>query len=63
MTLVRGRTPQPLFSAAAAVIRYKARLYAYMGLVTDDYPRQLFGDREWERESEEPGGELSAAAF
>ena len=30
---------------------------------TDDYPRQLFGDPEWERESEEPGRDLSAAAF
>ncbi len=44
VTLVRGRPPQPLFSAAAAVIRYQARYYAYVSLVTDMYPRRLFGD-------------------
>jgi hypothetical protein len=44
ITLVRGRTPQPIFSAAAAVIRYQARYNAYMSLVTDMYPRRLFGD-------------------
>jgi len=51
-TLVLGRTPQPLFSAAAGVIRYQARYYAYLGLVTDVYPRRLFGDAdsEWATE-------------
>lgn len=52
LTLVLGRTPQPLFSAAAGVIRYQARYYAYLGLVTDVYPRRLFGDAdsEWATE-------------
>jgi hypothetical protein len=45
-TLILGRPPQPLFSVAAAVIRYQARYYAYMGLVTDTYPRKLFGDAD-----------------
>ena len=45
-TLIFGRTPQPLFSAAAAVIRYQARYQAYMSLVTDTYPRRLFGDAD-----------------
>jgi Domain of unknown function (DUF4389) len=44
VTLVLGRPPQSFFSAAAAVIRYQARYSAYMGLVTDTYPRRLFGD-------------------
>jgi hypothetical protein len=46
VTLVRGQVPRPMFSAAAAVTRYQARYYAYMGLVTDEYPRRLFGDRD-----------------
>jgi len=46
VTLVRGRPPQLFFSAAAAVIRYHARYYAYISLVTDIYPRRLFGDGE-----------------
>lgn len=46
VTLVLGRTPQSLFSAAAAVTRYQARYSAYMGLVTDEYPHALFGDDE-----------------
>lgn len=44
VALVLGRTPEPLFSSAAAVIRYQARYYAYIGLVTDTYPRRLLGD-------------------
>jgi hypothetical protein len=44
VTLVLGRMPQPFFSAAAAVIRYQARYSAYIGLVTDTYPRRAFGD-------------------
>jgi hypothetical protein len=45
-TLVLGRTPQSFFGAAAAVIRYQARYYAYIGLVTDDYPHGLF-EPQW----------------
>src|SRR5262249_13202388 len=45
---------QAIFSAAAAVIRYHARLNAYMGLVTDVYPRRLFGDDESVRTPDEP---------
>lgn len=46
VTLVLGRTPQLFFSASAAVIRYQARYYAYLSLVTDAYPRGLF-DAQW----------------
>jgi hypothetical protein len=67
LTLARGRTPQAIFSAAAAVIRYQARLSVYMGLVTDEYPSRLFGDSDSElRVPEGPGREslvlLSAGA-
>lgn len=44
VALVLGRTPQPLFNAAAAVIRYEARYFAYLTMVTDQYPRRVFGD-------------------
>lgn len=43
-TLALGRTPRPLFSVVAAVVRYQARYQAYGVLVTDVYPRRLFGD-------------------
>jgi hypothetical protein len=46
IVLVLGRMPQPLYEAGAAVIRYEARFTAYLLLLTDAYPRQLFGDRE-----------------
>ncbi len=52
VTLILGRTPQTFFSATAATIRYQARYYAYLGLVTDEYPHRLFGDAEWEHMSE-----------
>lgn len=48
VTLVLGRMPQPLFSVAAAVVRYQARYTAYGVLVTDAYPRRLFGDPDFE---------------
>src|SRR5579862_242835 len=44
VTLIGGRMPQDLFSAAAAAIRYQARLSAYYGLLTDVYPQGAFGD-------------------
>jgi hypothetical protein len=52
VTLILGRTPQSFFSATAATIRYQARYYAYLGLVTDEYPHRLFGDADWEHVSE-----------
>lgn len=48
ITLVLGRMPQPFFGAVAAVIRYQARYSAYTSLVTDEYPRRLFGDSDSE---------------
>ncbi len=57
VTLVRGQTPQAMFGAAAAVIRYQARLHAYVSLVTDVYPRRLFGDDEsvWTSDEQDSG--------
>jgi hypothetical protein len=46
ITLVRGRMPQSLFRALAAVHRYQARYTAYISLVTDAYPRGLF-EPQW----------------
>ena len=53
VTLVLGRMPRPFFGAAAAVIRYQARYSAYAFLVTDYYPRRLFGDWESERSEDD----------
>jgi hypothetical protein len=58
VTLIRGQTPQSLFSAAAAVIRYQARLNAYLYLVTDFYPRHLLGDFDTDPAPEADGREL-----
>ncbi|HEX6453503.1 MAG TPA: DUF4389 domain-containing protein [Trebonia sp.] len=43
--LVVGRLPGSLHQAFAAVLRYAARYYGYLYLVTDAYPAGLFGDR------------------
>ena len=45
VTLVAGRTPPSAHLAIAAVLRYQQRTYAYIGLVTAEYPSGLFGDR------------------
>ena len=58
VTLVRGRMPSLLFSAAAAVIRFEARVNTYYSLVTDFYPRRLFGDSESQFVGEVDGREL-----
>lgn len=42
--LVRGRLPYSLHVTFAAVLRYQVRSFAYMALLTDMYPWQLFGD-------------------
>jgi hypothetical protein len=46
IVLVVGRMPRPLYQASAAAIRYETRFSAYLFLLTDAYPRRLFGDRE-----------------
>lgn len=44
ITLVSGSLPPSLHQALAACLRYQTRFYTYFGLVTDAYPRGLFGD-------------------
>lgn len=44
-TLFSGRMPPSAHLATAAVLRYQQRTYAYIGLVTTEYPGGLFGDR------------------
>jgi hypothetical protein len=42
--LILGRTPQPVFEASAAIVRYKMRTFAYFMMLTSAYPKRLFGD-------------------
>ncbi|GAA0316243.1 hypothetical protein GCM10010302_64180 [Streptomyces polychromogenes] len=44
ITLVLGRMPGPVFSAVAAVVRYRMRYQAYTMMLTSAYPKRLFGD-------------------
>jgi hypothetical protein len=45
VVLILGRTPEPLFEATAAILRYTMRLQAYFLMLTPAYPKRLFGDR------------------
>jgi hypothetical protein len=53
IALVTGQLPAALHQAVAAIIRYLARYYGFVFMVTDKYPTGLYGD------SRAPG--LSAA--
>ena len=44
IVLVAGRMPPSLHQAIAAVLRYQARFYSYVALVSAAYPSRLFGD-------------------
>jgi hypothetical protein len=46
VTLVAGQTPTSAYLAGASILRYQLRTWAYMGMLTTDYPRGLFGDRD-----------------
>ena len=46
--LITGRVPQSLFGASAAVVRFLFRVQAYFVLLTDAYPKGLFGDGQQE---------------
>jgi hypothetical protein len=43
-TLIRGSQPPLFYEANAAVIRYAARYYGFMGMVTSTYPAEVRGD-------------------
>ena len=44
VTLATGQLPAPLHLAYAAVVRFAARTYSYLYLLTPAYPGGLFGD-------------------
>lgn len=45
IVLVSGRMPRAPFEALAAVLRYQLRVMAFGMLLTSEYPRGLFGDK------------------
>lgn len=45
ITLITGRMPARLHEAFAAIIRWNARFFGYLLLVTPEYPGGLWGDR------------------
>ncbi len=47
ITLVGGRLPASFHLAYVAVLRYQARYYGYLGMLTAAYPRGLYGDHDW----------------
>ena len=53
IVLITGRMPSSIFEALAVVLRYQVRAYAYFGMLTSEYPRNLFGDAE--AAAHEPG--------
>ena len=44
IVLVSGTMPESLYGAIAAVLRYHARFFGYMLLLSGTYPKGLFGD-------------------
>lgn len=63
VVLTLGRTPEPLFEATAAILRYTMRLQAYFLMLTPAYPKRLFGDRTPAEAppAPEPGGATGTA--
>jgi hypothetical protein len=45
ITLVTGRMPDSIFGASAATIRYQARFYGYVAMLTSVYPGGALGDK------------------
>jgi hypothetical protein len=45
IVLISGRMPPPLYSAYAALLRYQARVNAYVWLLTSEYAWGMLGDR------------------
>lgn len=54
--LIAGALPRSMHQAFAAVLRYTTRYYGYLYLLTDTYPRGLFGDRPGGGAEDLPGG-------
>ena len=46
VTLVNGKMPDAFFGASAAAIRYYARYYGYLYMLTSFYPGDVMGDKD-----------------
>jgi hypothetical protein len=46
IVLAKGRMPGILAQSLAAVLRFEARTYGYTMLLTSEYPKELYGDRD-----------------
>lgn len=44
--LITGRAPESVFNAVSTMLRYQLRFNAWFNLLTDKYPRGLFGDKD-----------------
>ena len=45
IVLITARMPQPVFLAAASLLRFTMRVTAYMYMLTSAYPKRLLGDQ------------------
>jgi hypothetical protein len=59
IVLINGGMPRSVFEAVASTIRYQARYYGYVALVSPAYPAGLFGDRP--SESQVPAGDIPSS--
>jgi predicted secreted protein len=46
ITLISGRVPTSAYMAMATILRYQMRTYAFVGMITSEYPGGLLGDRD-----------------
>jgi hypothetical protein len=46
ITLVSGRVPTSAYVVLATILRYQMRTFAYVGMLTPEWPWGLFGDRD-----------------
>lgn len=44
IVLTSGQMPRVAFDAVASILRYEARYFSYLSMVTDSYPVGIFGD-------------------
>jgi hypothetical protein len=63
IVLVAGRMPTPAFEAVAAFLRFETRLYAWLLMLTSEYPGGLFGDQPSTAAPDGPGPEPAPAAM
>jgi hypothetical protein len=63
IVLVAGRMPTPAFEAVAAFLRFETRLYAWLLMLTSEYPGGLFGDQPSTASPDGPGPEPAPAAM